>query len=76
MLPIEADYRINFEKLSHQLDRLIEMKVHGIYSNGTAAEFFTQAEEEFDRVNRENQLSAISYPVLRIRTPKPKTETQ
>ena len=26
-------------------------KVHGIYSTVTAAEFFTQAEEEFDRVN-------------------------
>jgi len=51
LLPIEDDDSIHFGKLSQQLDRLIEMKVHGIYSNGTAAEFFNQTEEEFERVN-------------------------
>ena len=50
-LPIEADERINFEKLGHQIDLLISMKLNGIYSNGTAAEFYNQTEEEFDKIN-------------------------
>jgi len=51
LLPIEADESINYDKLSLQIDQLIAMKVSGIYSNGTAGEFYNQAEEEFDRIN-------------------------
>ena len=51
LLPVEADDSINYDKLSGQVDQLIEMKVSGIYSNGTAAEFYNQTEEEFDQIN-------------------------
>ena len=50
-LPIEDDESINYEKLSHQIDLLISMEVNGIYSNGTAGEFYNQTEEEFDKIN-------------------------
>lgn len=50
-LPIEEDESINYEKLSDQIDLLISMKVNGLYSNGTAGEFYNQTEEEFDKVN-------------------------
>lgn len=51
MLPIRSDESIDFESLAEQIDRLIEFRVDGIYSNGTAGEFFTQTEEEFIRVS-------------------------
>ncbi|GAA4749718.1 dihydrodipicolinate synthase family protein [Flavisolibacter ginsenosidimutans] len=50
-LPIEEDESINYTKLSDQIDRLISMRPNGIYSNGTAAEFYNQTEDEFDAVN-------------------------
>ncbi|MBB3238401.1 dihydrodipicolinate synthase family protein [Phyllobacterium endophyticum] len=50
LLPIEADDNIEFGKLGDEIDILIEAKVDGIYSNGTAGEFHNQSEEEFDRI--------------------------
>lgn len=50
-LPVEEDESINYAKLSEQIDLLISMRPNGIYSNGTAAEFYNQTEEEFDRIN-------------------------
>lgn len=50
-LPVEEDESINYAKLSEQIDRLLSMGVNGLYSNGTAAEFYNQTEEEFDAVN-------------------------
>ena len=51
LLPIEEDESINYDKLSRQIDQLITMRVNGIYSNGTAAEFYNQTEEEFDKIS-------------------------
>lgn len=51
LLPIEEDDSINYDKLSRQIDQLIGMKVNGIYSNGTAGEFYNQTEEEFDKIS-------------------------
>ena len=50
LLPIEADDSIEFSKLGVEIDILIDAKVDGIYSNGTAGEFHNQTEEEFDRI--------------------------
>ena len=50
LLPIEADDSIEFSKLCVEIDILIDAKVDGIYSNGTAGEFHNQTEEEFDRI--------------------------
>lgn len=50
LLPIEANDTIEFSKLGVEIDILIDAKVDGIYSNGTAGEFHNQTEEEFDRI--------------------------
>ena len=51
LLPIQADNSIDFGGLDNQLDTLCSAGVSGIYSNGTAGEFFNQTEAEFDRIN-------------------------
>lgn len=51
LLPIDEDESINFDKLEAEIDTLISMKVTGIYSNGTAGEFYNQTEAEFDKVS-------------------------
>lgn len=51
LLPINEDDSINFQKLEEEIDMLISMNVSGIYSNGTAGEFYNQTEDEFDRIS-------------------------
>lgn len=51
LLPLNADESIDFGKLAAQIDRIIAFKVDGIYSNGTAGEFYSQTEEDFDRIS-------------------------
>jgi dihydrodipicolinate synthase/N-acetylneuraminate lyase len=50
LLPLNNDDSINYEQLEHQIEVLISCRVNGIYSNGTAGEFYNQTEEEFDKV--------------------------
>lgn len=52
LLPINKDDSIDFIKLSEEIDTLISMRVNGIYSNGTAGEFYNQTEEEFDMISQ------------------------
>lgn len=51
LLPILADDRIDYAALEDEINFLIKARVNGIYSNGTAGEFYAQTEEEFDKVN-------------------------
>src|SRR4051812_42529196 len=51
LLPVNEDDSINYNNLSAEIDALIDMQVNGIYSNGTAGEFYNQTEEEFDIIN-------------------------
>jgi 4-hydroxy-tetrahydrodipicolinate synthase len=51
ILPIALDESIRFDALEREIDTLIAMKVNGIYSNGTAGEFYAQTEDEFGRVS-------------------------
>ncbi|WP_346318425.1 dihydrodipicolinate synthase family protein [Chitinophaga sp. YIM B06452] len=51
LLPIHTDDSIHYDRLAAEIDQLIAMKVDGIYSNGTAGEFYNQTEQEFDEVN-------------------------
>jgi dihydrodipicolinate synthase/N-acetylneuraminate lyase len=51
LLPINRDESIDFGLLAAELDLFISARVDGIYSNGSAGEFYTQTEEEFDRVS-------------------------
>ncbi len=51
LLPIQADDAIDFGLLGEEIEHFIAARVCGVYSNGTAGEFYTQSEDEFDRVN-------------------------
>jgi dihydrodipicolinate synthase/N-acetylneuraminate lyase len=51
LLPVKDDDSINFKQLEDEIDVLISFGVDGIYSNGTAGEFYNQTEAEFDQIN-------------------------
>lgn len=51
LLPLKEDDSIDYNALKKEIDQLIRMGVNGIYSNGTAGEFYNQTEDEFDRVS-------------------------
>ena len=51
LLPINADERIDYGRLDAELDYLTRAGVDGLYTNGTAGEFYTQTEDEFDRIH-------------------------
>jgi len=50
LLPIADDDSIDFDRLHIEIDALIDARVDGVYSNGTAGEFHNQTEAEFDRI--------------------------
>ncbi len=47
-----ADDSLDLGRVAAEIDTLIRMRVDGIYSNGTAGEFHTQTEDEFDRISQ------------------------
>ena len=51
LLPIDGRDGIDFAALSDEIDAIVAAGVNGVYSNGTAGEFHTQSEQEFDRVS-------------------------
>lgn len=51
ILPVNEDESIDLARLAAEIDLLVALKVDGIYSNGTAGEFYNQTEQEFDAVN-------------------------
>ncbi|MEO6917064.1 MAG: dihydrodipicolinate synthase family protein [Chitinophagaceae bacterium] len=51
LLPIKDDDNIDYVKLETFLDQLISSGINGIYSNGTAGEFYNQTEEEFEKIS-------------------------
>ena len=51
LLPVQTDDSIDFGLLAAEIDHFIAARVSGIYSNGSAGEFYTQNEGEFDRIN-------------------------
>lgn len=50
-LSIQANNAIDFKHLEEEINFLTNTSVEGLYSNGTAAEFYNQSESEFDRIN-------------------------
>lgn len=50
-LPINQDNTINYNALEEEIEYLTSTSVQGLYSNGTAAEFYNQTEAEFDRIH-------------------------
>ncbi|GAA1612143.1 dihydrodipicolinate synthase family protein [Kribbella sancticallisti] len=51
LLPLGSDDAIDFGRLSSQLDTLVAAGLDGLYAHGTAGEFQTLTEPEFDRIN-------------------------
>ena len=51
LLPVRPDDSLDYDLLGAELDHFIQTRVNGIYSNGSAGEFYTQTEDEFDRIN-------------------------
>ena len=51
LLPINEDDSIDFGRLGGDIDYLLTTKVDGIYAHGTAGEFYSLTEKEFDRIN-------------------------
>jgi dihydrodipicolinate synthase/N-acetylneuraminate lyase len=51
LLTTDKDGMIDYKKLEDEIDVLIASGTDGIYSNGTAGEFYTQTESEFVRIN-------------------------
>jgi dihydrodipicolinate synthase/N-acetylneuraminate lyase len=52
LLPLNADDSVDFTRLESQAQALGETSVDGLYAHGTAGEFQTLTEDEFDRVNQ------------------------
>lgn len=51
LLPIGTDDAIDQDRLAAELDALAASALHGVYAHGTAGEFHTLHEVEFDLVN-------------------------
>lgn len=51
LITTDKNGQIDYYKLSDEIDILIASNPNGIYSNGTAGEFYAQTEDEFDRIN-------------------------
>ncbi|WP_238165782.1 dihydrodipicolinate synthase family protein [Kribbella caucasensis] len=51
LLPLNSDDTIDFARLRDQVGHLTGAGLHGLYAHGTAGEFQTLTEGEFDQVN-------------------------
>lgn len=51
LLTTDNQGNIDYLKLADEIDILIAAGSNGIYSNGTAGEFYSQTEEEFDQIS-------------------------
>ena len=52
LLPIAIGDRIDFALLAEELAAIAASGVDGVYSNGTAGEFYSLSEDEFARINQ------------------------
>lgn len=51
LLPVDRFGEIDWGALAEQIDILCTSELDGIYTNGTAAEFYNQTDAEFDRLS-------------------------
>jgi dihydrodipicolinate synthase/N-acetylneuraminate lyase len=51
LLPLRDDEAIDVDVLAAALDHVLASGVHGVYTNGTAGEFHTLTEAEYDRLH-------------------------
>jgi len=53
LLPLNSDDSIDYGRLEAELATLVSAGLDGVYTNGTAGEFHTQTEHEFDRISHQ-----------------------
>lgn len=53
LLTTDKNGNIDFSKLNDEIDILIDSQPNGIYSNGTAGEFYAQMEDEFFQISEQ-----------------------
>jgi dihydrodipicolinate synthase/N-acetylneuraminate lyase len=51
LLPLTRERTIDWPALAEEVSILAESGVRGVYTNGTASEFHSQSEDEFDRIS-------------------------
>lgn len=51
LLATDDHGNLDFSRLADEMDVLVASRPNGIYSNGTAGEFYAQTEDEFDRIS-------------------------
>ena len=73
LLPLNADDSIDFGRLETQLAVLNTSQVDGLYAHGTAGEFQTLTETEFDRIN---ELLATTSKPFQLGASHPSAQVQ
>jgi dihydrodipicolinate synthase/N-acetylneuraminate lyase len=53
LLPLQLDDRIDGDRLADEVELLAGSELDGVYAHGTAGEFHTLGEAEFDRISRQ-----------------------
>lgn len=51
LMATDSDGKLDISKLNDEVDALIAARPDGIYSNGTAGEFYTQTDDEFMQIS-------------------------
>ncbi|WP_327634226.1 dihydrodipicolinate synthase family protein [Kribbella sp. NBC_00482] len=73
LLPLNADDSIDFTRLESQAEVLGGSQLDGLYAHGTAGEFQTLTEDEFDRIN---ELLAAAGKPFQIGAGHPSAQVQ
>jgi dihydrodipicolinate synthase/N-acetylneuraminate lyase len=73
LLPLNADESIDFARLETQAEVLAGSQLDGLYAHGTAGEFQTLTEDEFDRIN---ELLAVTGKPFQIGASHPSAQVQ
>jgi dihydrodipicolinate synthase/N-acetylneuraminate lyase len=60
LLPVQEDEAVDFGALDAELDVLVSSRLEGIYTCGTAGEFYTLDEHEWDRLSEAVALRAAT----------------
>lgn len=58
LLPIQENEAIDWGRLNEEIAVLLESGLDGVYTNGTAGEFFNQTEKEFDMLSEKLAVAA------------------
>ncbi len=67
LLPIRPDQRVDFDLLDNELEALLKVGLAGVYTCGTAGEFHTLEEDEFDGLSevvaRKSKQAGVAFQI-------------